>query len=106
MKKTERPTKKQISDAIRGCITIDLPDGEIDDAIEHADELCDESYDAGYNLGMVGGANDYENENPPINEEKLCADYVIEKFEDCKTLADFQDAYKWIFNTHCNHMPI
>lgn len=30
MKKTEKPTNREISQAIRACITIDLPDGEIE----------------------------------------------------------------------------
>lgn len=102
--KTEKPTDRTISQKIRDLITIDLPEDELDDVIDEAQDLCSQSYDAGYNLGMVDGALEYESDNPPVNEEKSNAAFVVEKFEDCKTLEDFQEAYKWIYITHLNWM--
>lgn len=96
--KTEKPTNKTISAEIRSQITIDLPEGEIDDIIETCDDLCSQSYDAGYNLGMVDGAQEYENDNPAINEEKLCTEYIVEKFGDCKTLGEFIEVYNELRN--------
>lgn len=57
-------------------------------------------YDKGYEQGQV----DYESENPPINEEKLCTEYVVEKFADCKTLSDFIEVFNELRNISYTHM--
>jgi hypothetical protein len=98
MKKTERPTDRTISLNIRNCITVDLPDGELDEVIDEAQDLCSQSYDAGYNLGMVDGALEYESDNPPINEEKSNSEYVVKSFSECKTLEDFTNVFNEIRN--------
>jgi len=104
MKKTEKPTDRTISQNIRNLITIDLPEDELDAVIDEAQDLCSQSYDAGYNLGMVDGAIEYESDNPPINEEKSNHDFVVEKFSECKTLADFTDVFNELRNRSYNFM--
>ena len=104
MKKTEQPTDTTISLNIRNLITIDLPDGELDEVIDEAKDLCSQSYDAGYNLGMVDGAIEYENDNPPINEEKSNTEYCVSQFSECKTLEDFQCKLTEITNRSYNFM--
>lgn len=104
MKKTEKPTNAQIGREIRSLITIDLPDGELDEIIETADELCSVSYDAGYNLGMVDGALEYEADNPPINEEKSNTEFATEAFAECENFEQFKSVYNEIRNRSYNFM--
>lgn len=97
--KNHTVTEKQILSTIQG-YGIEKDDEQ--EVVNDIEKLIDKAYDE----GIVNGALEYEEDNPPINEEKIGVDFVVEKFADCKTLEDFQDAYKWIFISHCNHMAI
>lgn len=110
MKKTERLTKNQLSQRVRNLITIDLPDGELDDVIDECDEIMDESYDAGYNLGYDEGKDEgYQSgrEDAFSDEsriEKANTEYCVQQFADCKTLEDFQCKLTEITNRSYNFM--
>ena len=105
MKKNyNQPTSKEISDAIRGQITVDLPQGEIEEVLDVCDDFCCQSYDAGYNTGMLDGAQEYENDNPAINEEKLCTEYVVEKFGEVKSFEEFTEVYNELRNISYTYM--
>lgn len=98
------PTTATISKNIRNMITIDLPDGELDDVIDEASDLCSQSYDAGYSLGMVDGALEYESDNPQINEEKSNTEFVTEQFAECENFEQFKSVYNEIRNRSYNFM--
>lgn len=74
-------------------------------AIVDFEKIIAEVYEAGK---KEGDENGYKRGKEEIIEDsefkKFAADFVVEKFTDCKTLADFQDTYKLIFITHLNHM--
>ena len=104
MKKTTQPTRQQIMLAITGQITIDLPKGELDGIISECEDLCNTSYKAGHDEGMVDGALEYENDNPPVNQEKLCTEYVVEKFGEVKSFEEFTEIYNELRNISYTYM--
>ena len=76
-------------------------------AIVNFEKIIDEVYQSGVTDGEKQGRENQSIEFEQSMEtefEKRNADFVVEKFSDCKTLEDFQEAYKWIFITHCNYM--
>lgn len=104
----KQPTIKEIEKAVRNCLTVDVPEDDIQSLTDKIDEFCDDSCEAGFEDGQETGAKeaieDYE--IPDTEKERIGSDYVVEKFADCKTLADFQDAYKWVEITHLNYMGV
>lgn len=102
--KTKKPNTADISKNIRNMVTIDLPDGELDDVIDKVSDLCSQSYDAGYNLGIVDGALKYESDNSPINEEKSNTEFVTEQFAECENFEQFKSIYNEIRNRSYNFM--
>lgn len=95
-----RPTEREIEKEINSLLTVDLPEGELDDIVQAMDDFCGDSY----SQGEEDGAKEYEEDNPPVNEEKLCTEYATTQFADCKTLADFTEKYNEIRNLSYTYM--
>lgn len=89
-----RPTKSEIESSLnqfKGLTPL-----EEEKLIGIIDDFCENSYDE--------GQQDYEDENPQVNEEKVGVEYCVKAFEDCKTNCDFQDKLKEITTRSYNFM--
>jgi len=99
--KNKKPSQRDIALCVE---TILENTDDVKGAIAGIDEMIEESYDAGHDDGYKEGQKKLRSCNSPINEEKLCIDFVVEKFQECKTLEDFQDTYLELFRRSCNFM--
>ncbi len=104
------PIPHSIGDNITDYSTIDNGNAVAELIIKELTDHVNENYTFGADLakefdrGYKEGQDDYEEENPPINEEKLCTEYVVEKFGDCNTLAEFTEVYNELRNISYTHM--
>lgn len=89
------PNTREIK-AIVNSFTVDVPEDEISDIVSDIESLIEDVYEFGHDKGIEDGRDEYESENPPINQEEVGVNYAVEQFTDCKTLSDFQDKLKEI----------
>ncbi len=70
----------------------------IDDLTNQIGDEVEEAYDTGYEDGKESAEDDFSpaEQLSELDAEEIGVNFVVEKFKDCKTLEDFQDAYKWI----------
>ena len=83
-----------------------MPEGELYDIVQSVDEFCTNSYKEGLrdgeDKGYINGKRDAFDDSNAV--EKLCTEYTVIQFADCKTLSDFQDKLKEITNRSYNFM--
>jgi hypothetical protein len=61
------------------------------------------AYDAGIKQGKIDGEEEYK-QSLDREFEKSNHDFVVEKFSDCKTLADFTETFNELRNRSYNFM--
>jgi len=67
-------------------------------------EIHSSGYDEGFKEGKKKGEQQYEEDVNAGSFEKICTEYVVDQFADCKTLQDFQDKLKEITLRSFNFM--
>ncbi len=106
---------RMLENSIRDIMeTYSLDNGDIPDVISEImpliTDFVNENYEwkktivNEYEKGYEQGHIDYEEDNPPLNEEKSNTDFVVEKFSDCETFAEFKEVFNELRNLSYTYM--